>query len=135
MERDHDVTKRICLVLLLLCLQAPSILALTNSDAVGTWICKTDTEQVVEFKLYLFEKNDRLYGKYLTEHQELVLHYLRIWEDALQFQTETKGMKIKYRATIDGNDIKGTITNGEFSIDFTGTRKVPEKKKASPEKE
>jgi len=121
--------KRIGLAVLFLSLCAPFILATTKSDVVGTWNCETKTEEVLEFKLILFEKNGHLFGRYTTEHQELALRYIRILNDELRFVTETRGMKIDYRCTVEGDAIKGTISSGELSVDFTGTRDNPEQEK------
>lgn len=114
------------LLFLLFILSFSSLAALTNSDTVGTWNCKTDTEQPVEFKLNLFEKDGHLYGSYITENQELPLHYIRILDNELRFQVETRGLKIKYRSTIEDNSIQGTISAENLAVEFSGTREGPE---------
>ncbi len=117
--------KRISLILLVFVLGSSFLTATANSDVVGTWLCKTDTDTVVEFKLDLFEKEGRLYGKYTAAKTELILHYIRILNDELRFQTETKGLKIKYRTTVEGNEIKGTISTDDLTVNFTGLRENP----------
>ncbi len=117
--------KRISLILLVFALCSSFLTATVNSDVVGTWLCKTDTDTVVEFKLNLFEKDGRLYGKYIAKKTELIMHYIRILDDELRFQTETQGLKIKYRATVEGNEIKGTISTDDLTVNFTGLREDP----------
>lgn len=117
--------KRICLILLLFALSSPFIMATANSDVVGIWKCETETEKTVEFKLTLFEKNGRLFGKYNTENLEMILHYIRILNDELLFQTEIKGLKIKYRTTVEGNKIQGTLNTEDLTVKFNGVREEP----------
>ncbi|MFH1965493.1 MAG: hypothetical protein ABIJ42_08130 [Acidobacteriota bacterium] len=117
--------KRICLILPLFVLFSPFILATDNSDVIGTWKCETQTEKIVEFTLTLFEKDGRLFGKYNTEHLEMILHYIRILNDELLFQTEIKGLKIKYRTTVEGNKIQGTLNTEDLTVKFAGVREEP----------
>lgn len=117
--------RKICLFIIVLVLSSTFISAIGNSDVAGTWLCKTETEKTVEFKLYLFEKEGRLYGKYTAGKTTLVMHYIRILNDELRFQTETQGLKIKYRATVEGDEIKGTISTDDLEVEFTGNREVP----------
>jgi len=124
--------KRIFLVLLVIALGSPFVLSFGNSDVVGIWNCKTDTEQSLEFKLTFFEKDGRLYGKYNTENQEMILHYIRILNDKLRFQTETKGLKIKYIADVEDTKMSGTISTKDLAVQFSGEKVVPpEQPKAS----
>ncbi len=120
--------KKILLILIIMALGSPFILSLDNADVVGIWNCKTDTEQSLDFKLTLFEKNGRLFGKYNTENQEMILHYIRILNDELRFQTEARGLKIKYRATVEDNKINGSISTKDLVVEFSGTKLQPEDK-------
>lgn len=118
--------KKTGLIFLLFALSFSILYATTESEVIGSWNCKTDTEETVEFQLTFFEKNGHLYGTYKTEKQELPLHYIRILDDQLRFQVETRGLKIKYRSTIEGNGIEGTISAENLAVEFTGTRAEPE---------
>jgi hypothetical protein len=124
-KKDHDFMKKILLILLLFALSSPFIMATENSDVIGTWKCETQTDKTLEFTLTLFEKDGNLFGKYNTKNKEMILHYIRILDDYLRFQTETKGLKIKYRASVEDNKMQGTIQTKELSINFTGSREMP----------
>lgn len=118
--------KKITLLWLPLLLLLSQAWALDNSEVVGTWNCKPDMENATGFQLNLFEKNDRLFGTYTTEHQQHTLLYVHILEDRLRFQIETKGLKIKFKASVEGNRIRGTISTEDDSIGFTGIKEDPE---------
>ena len=117
--------KKTLLILLLLAFSSPFIMATDNSDVVGIWKCETQTDTTLEFTLTLFEKDGYLYGKYNTENKEMILHYIRILDDYLRFQTETKGLEIKYRITVEENKMSGAISTKDLSVNFTGSKEMP----------
>ena len=110
-----------CLMLLILCFG--SALLLAASPAVGSWECKGEGEREFAFTLTFVEEDGVLSGTMTSPRGERTLSDVKCEDGVVTAKMESERFSMTFRAEIDGDRLKGTMSNERFDMPFSGTRK------------
>ena len=113
--------KKIIFVLMICCLGASFLMA--ASPAVGSWECQGQGERKFSFTLTFAEENGELVGTMLSQRGERVLSDVKCEEGVVTAKMENPRMTMNFKAEIDGDSLKGTMSNDRFDMPFSGTKK------------
>jgi len=112
-------------VLLTVVFLACNILGFAASPAAGTWDCSAYVDQDYPFTMEIVENDGVLAGSVANTYGESIdLKNLKLEEGVLYFSIDSPevGM-INFKATLDGDSLKGTLEGYDFGGEFTATRK------------
>jgi len=113
--------KKTCLMLLIFCIAASLLLA--ASPAVGSWECKSEGEREFTFVLTFTETDGVMTATMASPRGERELSDVQCEGGVVTAKMETERLSMNLRAEIDGNNLKGTVSNDRFEMPFSGTRK------------
>lgn len=113
--------KKIYLMLLVFCLGASFLLA--ASPAVGSWECQGQGEREFSFTLTFAEENGELVGTMVSQRGERALSDVKCEDGVITAKMENPNFAMNFKAEIDGDSLKGTMSNDRFDMEFTGTKK------------
>jgi len=113
--------KKIYLVLLVLCLTSSALLA--ASPAVGSWDCKGEGEREMAFTLTFAEADGALAGTMVSQRGERKLTDVKCDDGVVTAKMETERFTMNFKAEIEGDKLKGTMSSDRFDLPFSGTKK------------
>jgi hypothetical protein len=101
--------------------------AASNDPVVGTWNLELEYEgQKQSIELRIREENGKLAGTWVGPHRTNELEDFTWDGKTLTFvrnvNREGTPVALKHKATVDGDDMKGTITQPQGEVPFTAKR-------------